>query len=291
MRELNLHISREMAGRKVLHLLRGELGLSSTLVKSLKWREGAILLNSLPVTVDVRVQEDDILTVNVADRPQETLIAENAPLPQVLWEDDDLLIINKSAGVAVHASALTGGNITVEQMVLRYLGGGAFHPVNRLDRGVSGVMVVAKSGYAHARTMAQLHTDNFRREYRAICHGIPSPALGEITLPIGRDTSSAVKRMIDPEGKAAHTVYEVLSVHGENALLRLQPITGRTHQLRLHMAALGHPLLGDWLYGEEHPLLPRRVALHSYELWLTHPITREHLHITAPFPKEMEELL
>ena len=95
MRELNLHISREMAGRKVLHLLRGELGLSSTLVKSLKWREGAILLNSLPVTVDVRVQEDDILTVNVADRPQETLIAENAPLPQVLWEDDDLLIINK----------------------------------------------------------------------------------------------------------------------------------------------------------------------------------------------------
>lgn len=290
MRELKLSIPREMAGRKVLHLLRGELSLSATLVKSLKWRKGAILLNGAPVTVDVRVQEGDVLRVNVADRPQETSIAENAPLPEVLWEDDDLLIINKPSGVAVHASALTGGDVTVEQMVARYLCG-AFHPVNRLDRGVSGVMVVAKSGYAHARTMAQLHTADFRREYRAICCGIPSPAVGEIDLPIGRDTSSAVKRKIDPEGKAALTVYEVLSVHGETSLLRLQPITGRTHQLRLHMAAIGHPLLGDWLYGTEHPLLPRRVALHSYELWLRHPMTREYLHITAPFPREMEELL
>ncbi len=114
MRELKLYISREMAGRKVLHLLRGELHLSATLVKSLKWREGAILLNGTPVTVDRRVQEGDVLSANVADRPQGSLIAENAPLPEVLWEDDDLLIINKSAGVAVHASALTGGDITTE---------------------------------------------------------------------------------------------------------------------------------------------------------------------------------
>ena len=290
-RELKLPISREMAGKKVLHMLRGELGLSVTLVKSLKWREGAILLNGAPVTVDIRVHEGDVLTVNVADRAQESVIEERAPLPEVLWEDDDLLIINKPSGVAVHASALTGGDITVEQMVVRYLGGGAFHPVNRLDRGVSGVMVVAKSGYAHARTMAQLHSSDFRREYRAVCRGIPSPAVGEITLPIGRDTTSAVKRKIDPEGKAAHTVYEVLSVHGETALLRLQPITGRTHQLRLHMASLGHPLLGDWLYGEEHPLLPRRIALHSYELWLRHPVTGEVLHIVAPIPEEFEKIL
>lgn len=290
-RELKLTISREMAGRKVLHLLRGELRLSATLVKSLKWREGAIVLNGAPVTVDVRVREGDVLTVNVADRAQESAIAENAPLPDVLWEDDDLLIINKRAGVAVHASALTGGDITVEQMVVRYLNGGAFHPVNRLDRGVSGVMVVAKSGYAHARTMAQLHTEDFRREYRAICRGVPSPAAGEITLPIGRDTASAVKRKIDPEGKAAHTVYETLSIHGENTLLRLQPITGRTHQLRLHMAALGHPLLGDWLYGEEHPLLQRRVALHSYELWLRHPVSGEMLHMIAPLPEEFTAIL
>lgn len=291
MRLLTLQITEELAARKVLHLLRGELGLSATLVKSLKWRENAILLNGAPVTVDTRVKAGDVLTVNVSDRQESAAVDETVPLPQVLWEDDDLLILNKPAGMAVHAAALTGGDVTVEQTVARYLGGGQFHPVNRLDRGVSGVMVVAKSGYAHARTMALLHTEDFRREYRALCCGIPSPAVGEITLPIGRDTASAVKRKIDPAGQESRTVYEVLSTKGEISLLRLRPLTGRTHQLRLHMAAIGHPLLGDWLYGTEHPLLPRRVALHSYALFLRHPITGEALHITAPIPQEFEPFL
>lgn len=291
MRVLRLQITEDLAQRKVGHLLRGELKLSYSLVKSLKWRQNAILLNGERVNTDVRVKAGDVLTVNVTDREETVEIDETIPLPQVLWEDDDLLIINKSAGITVHAAALTGNPVTVEKMVARYLGVGAFHPVNRLDRGVSGVMVVAKSGHAHARTMALLHTEDFRREYRGICQGVPSPAAGEIDLPIGRDTTSAVKRKIDDEGQPSLTEYEVLQVCPEGALLRLRPITGRTHQLRLHMAAIGHPLLGDWLYGEEHPALPHRVALHSYELWLTHPMTGEKLHIIAPLPQEMEQLL
>ena len=291
MRVLTLHITEELAARKVGHLLRGELKLSYSLVKSLKWRENAILLNGARVNTDVRVKAGDVLTVNVTDREETTAVDETVPLPQVLWEDDDLLIINKPSGITVHAAALTGNPVTVEKMVARYLGGGAFHPVNRLDRGVSGVMVVAKNGHAHARTMALLHTDDFRREYRGICCGVPSPAAGEIALPIGRDITSAVKRKIDSEGQPSLTEYEVLQLCGDGALLRLRPITGRTHQLRLHMAAIGHPLLGDWLYGTEHSALPHRVALHSYELWLTHPITGEKLHITAPLPQEMEQLL
>lgn len=291
MRVLTLPITEELAARKVGQLLRGELKLSYSLVKSLKWRENAILLNGQRVNTDVRVNAGDVLTVNVADREEMTAVDDSVPLPHVLWEDDDLLIINKPSGITVHAAALTGNGVTVEKMVARYLGGGAFHPVNRLDRGVSGVMVVAKNGHAHARTMALLHTDDFRREYRAICCGVPSPAAGKIDLPIGRDNSSAVKRKIDRAGQPSLTEYEVLQSCPEGALLRLRPITGRTHQLRLHMAAIGHPLLGDWLYGAEHPALPRRVALHSYELRLTHPITGKKLHIVAPLPQEMEQLL
>ncbi len=291
MRVLRLQITEDLAQRKVGHLLRGELKLSYSLVKSLKWRENAILLNGERVNTDVRVNLGDVLTVNVTDREETVEIDETIPLPQVLWEDDDLLIINKPSGITVHAAALTGNPVTVEKMVARYLGVGAFHPVNRLDRGVSGVMVVAKSGHAHARTMALLHTEDFRREYRGICCGVPFPAAGEIDLPIGRDTTSAVKRKIDDEGQPSLSEYEVLATCAEGALLRLRPITGRTHQLRLHMAAIGHPLLGDWLYGAEHPALPHRVALHSYELWLTHPMTGEKLHIIAPLPQEMEELL
>ena len=291
MRLLTLHITEEMAGRKVGHLLRGELGLSYSLVKSLKWRENAILLNGQRVNTDVRVNVGDVLTVNVADREEMTAVDDSVPLPHVLWEDDDLLIIDKPSGITVHAAALTGNPVTVEKMVARYLGGGAFHPVNRLDRVVSGIMVVAKNGHAHARTMALLHTDDFRREYRGICCGVPSPAAGKIDLPIGRDNSSAVKRKIDRDGQPSLTEYEVLQSCPEGALLRLRPLTGRTHQLRLHMAAIGHLLLGDWLYGTEHPALPHRVALHSYELWLTHPITGEKLHIVAPLPQEMEQLL
>ena len=291
MRVLTLPITEELAARKVGQLLRGELKLSYSLVKSLKWRESAILLNGQRVNTDVRVNVGDVLTVNVADREEMTAVDDSVPLPHVLWEDDDLLIINKPSGITVHAAALTGNGVTVEKMVARYLGGGAFHPVNRLDRVVSGIMVVAKNGHAHARTMALLHTDDFRREYRGICCGVPSPAAGKIDLPIGRDNSSAVKRKIDRDGQPSLTEYEVLQVCTEGALLRLRPITGRTHQLRLHMAAMGHPLLGDWLYGTEHPALPHRVALHSYELWLSHPITGEKLHIVAPLPQEMEQLL
>ena len=172
-----------------------------------------------------------------------------------------------------------------------YLGSDTFHPVNRLDRGVTGVMVVAKSGYIHQRCMTILHTDDFRREYRGICDGVPQPPAGTIALPISRQPGSLLKRSIDPDGLPSQTEYETLSVSHGRALLRLRPLTGRTHQLRLHMAAMGHPLTGDWLYGAEDKTLIARPALHSYELWLRHPLTKEPLHITAPIPEDMLSLI
>lgn len=209
----------------------------------------------------------------------------------ILYEDEDLLLINKPAGIAVHPAALTEETATIAGAAAHYLHSESFHAVNRLDRGTTGVMAVAKTGFIHARCMAMLHTDDFRREYRAVCEGIPSPAEGDIDLPIGRAESSLLKRQADPLGQPAHTHYEVLAASHGRALLRLTPTTGRTHQLRVHMAAIGHPLTGDWLYGTEDRALIARPALHSYHLRMMHPLTGTTIDATAPLPEDIQRLL
>ena len=166
-----------------------------------------------------------------------------------------------------------------------------FHVVNRLDKGTTGLMVVAKSGYIHDRLRRTLHTSGFIREYRALCVGTPFPAKGTIAAPIGRDESSTIARMVRPDGQNAVSHYEVLSQYGDLSFLKLLPETGRTHQLRVHMAHLGYPLAGDWLYGTEDPGLIARPALHSYALTLVHPVTGETLQLTAPIPEDMLRLM
>ena len=292
MRILTLPITPALSGQTVRHLLRQELGLSSSLLKSLKWRENAILLNGRPVTVRFVPRPGDLLAADVSDLPGENPHIQPVDYPlDILYEDEDLLLINKPAGIAMHPAALTEETVTIAGAVAHYLGGGAFHAVNRLDRGVTGVMVVAKNGYMHQRCMVILHTEDFRREYRGVCDGVPQPTRGTIDLPISRQPDSLLKRRVDPEGLPSRTEYETLSVSHGRTLLRLRPITGRTHQLRLHMAAIGCPLTGDWLYGAEDKSLIARPALHSYELWLHHPLTDQLLHITAPLPEDMRCLL
>ncbi len=292
MRLLTTTVTPADAGKKLKYLLRSRWQISSSLLKSLKWRQNAILVNGVPAPVSTLLRDGDVVTVDVSDAAPLSghIVPVDAPL-DVLYEDEDLLILNKSAGVAVHSAALTEETVTVAGAVAHYLNGAPFHPVNRLDRGVTGVMVAAKSGYIHHRCMALLHTDDFRREYRGVCLGTPSPSAGVIDLPVGRDPDSLLKRRIDPAGLPARTEYQVLETGSGRSLLRLRPLTGRTHQLRLHCAAVGHPLLGDWLYGSEDRSLIARPALHSFELWLRHPRSGAMIHVIAPLPEDMKRLL
>lgn len=175
---------------------------------------------------------------------------------------------------------------------MAYLGpSAAIHPVNRLDRGTTGLMVVAKSGYIHDQLRRRLHSGDFFRSYLAICVGAPEPPQGTIALPIGRAPGSAIRRQIDPAGQSARTDYRLLRVRSGLSLVALMPWTGRTHQIRVHMAAIGCPLAGDWLYGTEDCGLIPRPALHAVRLALTHPVTGEHLSFTAPLPGDMKLLL
>ena len=291
MRVLTHTVIEAEAGQPVKQLLLHLWGVSGSFLSRLKFRQ-AITVNGAPVTVRFGPCPGDVLAADVSDLPGEHPHIRPVDFPlDILYEDEDLLLINKPAGIAVHPAALTEETATIAGAVAHYLHSESFHAVNRLDRGTTGVMAVAKTGFIHARCMAMLHTDDFRREYRAVCEGIPSPAEGDIDLPIGRAESSLLKRQADPLGQPAHTHYEVLAASHGRALLRLTPTTGRTHQLRVHMAAIGHPLTGDWLYGTEDRALIARPALHSYHLRMMHPLTGAVIDVTAPLPEDMQRLL
>ena len=293
MRILTHTVSPEEEGRMVKGILRGSLQLSYTLLKSLKWRENAILLNGQSVHVNAIVHAGDVVSVALSERtPREDLYCENTAAPNIVYEDEDLLVLNKPAGVAMHPKADDAAAPSLAAMLTGYLGEGSVpHFVSRLDKGTSGLLIAAKSGYVHDRLRRALHSSELRREYRAVAVGQVTPPCGVIDAPIGRADGSIIRRCVREDGLVSRTEYEVLQTTERFTLLRLRPETGRTHQLRVHMAYLGHPLAGDWLYGTEDKKLIARPALHSYELWFTQPVTGQEMHFTAPIPQDMQRLL
>ena len=293
MRILTYTVTPEEDGRMVKGILRGDLHLSYTLLKSLKWRENAILLNGQSVHVNAIVHTGDVVSVALSERaPREDLYCEHTARPNIVYEDDDLLVLNKPAGVAMHPKADDASAPSLAAMLTGYLGEGSVpHFVSRLDKGTSGLLIAAKSGYVHDRLRRALHSDNLRREYRAVAVGAVTPDHGVIDAPIGRADGSIIRRCVRADGLPSLTEYETLQTSERFTLLRLRPQTGRMHQLRVHMAYLGYPLAGDWLYGTEDKNLIARPALHSYELWFTQPITGQELHFTAPIPQDMQRLL
>lgn len=293
MRILTHTVLPEEEGRMVKGILRGSLQLSYTLLKSLKWRENAILLNGQSVHVNAIVHAGDVVSVALSERtPREDLYCENTAAPDIVYEDEDLLVLNKPAGVAMHPKADDAAAPSLAAMLTGYLGEGSVpHFVSRLDKGTSGLLIAAKSGYIHDRLRRALHSSELRREYRAVAVGQVTPPRGVIDAPIGRADGSIIRRCVREDGLVSRTEYEVLQTTERFTLLRLRPETGRTHQLRVHMAYLGHPLAGDWLYGTKDKNLIARPALHSYELWFTQPVTGQEMHFTVPIPQDMQQLL
>ena len=286
-------ITAEEAGSTVRHILRAKLHFSSHAISRLTRAENGILVNGQHARTTFVLHTGDILSVETVDHrpPKVEPTPGDWPLP-IVWEDGHLLVVDKPVGMTAHASNFLPDTPTVAGALAWSRGTDfVFHSVNRLDKGTTGLMVVAKSGYVHDLLRRSLHTPRFLREYRAVCIGCPDPKTGTIDAPIGRDESSTIARMVRPDGQAAVSHYEVLSSRNGLSLVKLLPETGRTHQLRVHMASIGHPLAGDWLYGTEDPDLIARPALHSYALTLTHPVTGEVLHLTAPLPEDMARLV
>ena len=286
-------ITAEEDGATVRHILRAKLHFSAHAISRLTRVENGITVNGRHARTTLMLHAGDVLQVDSGDHrpPKAEVVAGNWPLP-VVYEDAHLLVVNKPAGMTAHASNFLPDTPTVAGALAWERGTDfVFHSVNRLDKGTTGLMVVAKSGYIHDRLRRMLHTPAFYREYRGICVGCPDPSQGTIDAPIGRDERSAIARMVRPDGQTAVSRYQVLTEQGGLSLVQLVPETGRTHQLRVHMAYLGCPLAGDWLYGTEDITLIPRPALHSYALHLEHPVTGQVLELTSPLPEDMQRLL
>ncbi len=293
-RYLTLNITPELAGLEVNTLLRRRLGLSGTVLRRVKWLEDGITLDGVRVNVRVRGLEGQTLSVRLTDpAPVSGVVPVEGPL-DIVYEDPDIIVLNKAAGVLVHPGHGHFDDTLGNFLMYYYKITGEesdFHPVHRLDKGTSGLVVVAKHPHAQEKLKNQLHTGDFRRVYLAVCDGTPPAPAGLIDAPIGPVEGSLTAREVRPDGRSARTRYRVLRSWGPRSLVELELETGRTHQIRIHMAYIGCPLAGDFLYGRSNPALIARPALHSARLKLTHPITRERLSFAAPLPADMAALI
>ena len=290
-RILSRAVPPEKDGRRVKSLLKSEFHMAEGYIAALKLRPDGILLNGARVHTDAVVRAGDLLSVRVDD-PEDGNRVEPIPVPlRVLYEDADLAVIEKPAGMLVHAAEGRGAPTLANALAARWGRDCPFHPVHRLDRGTSGLLVAARSRYVSELLRRSLHTEDFVREYLALAEGELEPAQGRIEFPLGPMEDERFRQCVREDGRPALTAYETLAHYPGGSLLRLRLYTGRTHQIRAHLAALGHPLAGDRLYGAQTEAALGRPALHAAFLRLKHPVTGETLCLESPLPEELCALL
>ncbi len=290
MRILTYRATEQDAGKPVSSVLLGPLQISHGLLSRLKRRDNGICVNGQRVYATCVLRAGDLVTANVGDPDAPRKLEPVEMELSVVYEDRDLLILDKPKNLPVHPTK-DPKERNLEQGLLSYLPSGTYpHFVSRLDKGTTGLMLVAKSGYAHELMKRRQHTDAFCREYLAVTEGRVEPPAGTVDAPIGLEDGSSYRHCVRSDGAKSVTVYETIAVSGKRTLLSLTPKTGRTHQIRVHMAYLGYPLTGDWLYGTRSDEIDRP-ALHSHRLSFVHPLTGDRIERRSPLPMDMGALL
>lgn len=291
-REFEYHIAQNDANKTILQFLQ-EHGYSHSVIVHLKKTPESILKNGIWSYVNEPLNIGDHLKICLQELTSSEKIPP-IPLPlEILYEDDDILVLNKPADMPIHPS-LNNYENTLANAVAWYFANQdlpyTFRCITRLDRDTTGVTLLAKHMLSAAILSVAMQKHEIQKEYLAICQG-EVPKMGTITAPIARAKDSAIERCVNFEtGDPAITHYECLTSKNHLSLVRLNLETGRTHQIRVHMAYLEHPLIGDFLYNPNDDTMPRQ-ALHCHSLRFTHPITGEAMHLTAPLPDDMQQVI
>ncbi len=292
-RTLTYHITEDDAGLRIEQYLRRH-GYSRQNLTDLKKMRESVLLNGVWSYLTQTLSSGDSLVIRI----QETEVSAKippSPLPlDILYEDEDILVVNKPAGMPIHPSMNNYYNSLANACAYYYQQQNKpfiFRCTNRLDRDTSGVTVIAKHMVSSNILSSYAYKHLIDREYLAIVRGNVIPSSGTIDAPLSRKSGSVIERIVDFEhGERAVTHYQVVEEKNGHSLVSLHLETGRTHQIRIHMKYLGFPLIGDYLYNPDMESIHRQ-ALHSHTLRFAHPITEEQMEFTAPLPEDMKRIL
>ena len=273
--------------KTVKSILTEKLKFSGRLSRKLE-RNGKILLNGKAVKLNKSIFAGDELSIEF-DEEEDQYAAVDIPL-DIIYEDDDLLVVNKQPYTVVHPTRSHQDDTLANGVAYYYKKNNINRKVrfvNRLDMNTSGIVIIAKNPYAHNQLGLQMKSSSVEKYYYAIVEGLLKEDEGRIDAPITRLNPEDIIRIVHPSGKECITEFKAEKKYNNMTLVKLKLITGRTHQIRVHLKHIGHPVIGDTLYGNESLLIGRQ-ALHCYEMKFKHPITNKELIITCPIPEDMK---
>ncbi len=288
-------ITADDAGKSVLEFLRVRTGMSRAMLRHLKFIEDGITVGGSHVTVRYILKEGDSLAIKAEDEEASEKIAPVELPVKIAFEDSELVVPDKPPFMPTHPSRDHYGDTLANALAFRYKDESipfVFRPVNRLDRNTSGLCLVAKNRIAASKLFLAMKSGDIEKRYIAVLDGALPEREGEIKTYIGRTPESIIVRRVckEGEGDLAITRYRVLYENDRYSIVEATPVTGRTHQLRVHFSHLGAPIVGDELYGNESPHISRH-ALHAASLSFPHPETKEKIELVSPLHDDMRSLI
>nr|MBO2478447.1 RluA family pseudouridine synthase [Bacillota bacterium] len=290
MQRLHIEVAAEEEGMMIRDVIRRRWPVSRGFIKTVK-RQQQLWRNGRPAHMTERVAAGDRLTLGIPAAFPHYLLPEPMPLA-VVFEDDWLMVVDKPPGVVVHPTKGHPSGTLANAIIHYWLSRGerpGFHLVQRLDRDTSGLLIVAKNAFSHQQLAKQMEDGRLEKQYLAVVQGTISSTEGVIEGAIWREPGDP-RRQVDARGKPAKTAYQVVERLPDATLVRLRLWTGRTHQIRVHLSHIGHPIFGDALYGGDTTRIQRQ-ALHAAELSFNHPVTRESMTFHSPLPEDMRQLI